>query len=217
MIRRTLRRPTGWFAVAVVLAAVAGLMTMRAAATDTPTATVLVAAVDLQVGVRLDPPDRYLAVAAIPTAGVLPGMARDLDAVRGRVVAVPVGAGEPVTQATLGGSPGVGAGPLRVGQRAVSVPAAAAGAAAAVLVPGVRVDVLAPALDRSGDARVVVADAEVLAQTPPPGADAAVAEGGALLLRVDERDALRLSAALDMGGGVRVLARPVEPLTGTAP
>ncbi len=211
MIRRVLRRrPTGWFAAATVLAALAGLLTMRAAATHTPMDTVLVAATDLGVGTRLDQTDGIVTVVQVPAAGVLPGMRRNLDEVRGRTVAVPVGAGEPVTEAALGGAPGVGPEPLREGQRAVSVPLAAAGAAAVVLVPGVRVDVLAPPVEGSTDARVVVAAAEVLAQTTPPGAESGTLDGGAVLLRVGERDALRLSAALDLTGGVRLLPRPPD-------
>jgi Flp pilus assembly protein CpaB len=209
MIRRVLRRrPTGWFAAAAVLAAMAGLLTMRAAATHTAMDTVLVAATDLGVGTRLDQVESVVAAVQIPAAGVLPGMRRTFDEVRGRTVAVPVGAGEPLTEAALGGSPGVGPEPLREGQRAVSVPLAAAGAAAAVLVPGVRVDVVASPVGGATDARVVVAAAEVLAQTAPPGAEPGTLDGGAVLLRVGERDALRLSGALDLAGGVRLLPRP---------
>lgn len=211
MITRVLRRrPTGWFAAAAVLAVLAGLLTMRAAATDAPMGTVLVAAANLTVGTRLDGEVVSVALVQVPAAGVLPGMRRSLDEVRGRTIAVPVAAGEPVTDAALGGAPGVGPEPLREGQRAVSVPLASAGAAAAVLVPGVLVDVLAPPVDGSTDARVVVASAEVLAQTTPPGAESGTLDGGAVLLRVDERNALRLSAALDLAGGVRLLPRPAQ-------
>jgi hypothetical protein len=66
-------------------------------------------------------------------------------------------------------------------------------------------DGLAPA------ARVVVADAEVIAQTAAAGVDTAGGEGGAILLRLRERDALQLTAALDRAGGVRLLPRPAGP------
>lgn len=217
MRRPTRRRPTSWFAIAAICAALAALLTVRAAATRTETAQVMVAARPLSVGTRLDQPEGALASVAVPTAGVLPGMYRGPDQLRGRIVVVPVAAGEPVTDAALGGAPGVGAEPLRTGERAVSVPALAAGAAAVVLVPGVRVDVVASPTDGSTQARVVVADVEVLARTVPPGADEGTSEGGAVLLRVAERDALLLSAALDLGPGVRLLPRPASAPNGVTP
>ena len=181
---------------------------MRAAAVHTPTVGVVVAAEPIATGVRLDDPEAVLVLAPVPAEAVLPGMARAYDEVRGRTVAVPIAPGEPVTQAALGGSPGLGPPPLAVGERGLSVPVAAAGAAAAVLVPGARVDVVASNLDGAAEARVVVADAEVIAQTSPAGVDGGGSDGGAILLRVGERDALRLTAALDRAGGVRLLPRP---------
>ena len=137
------RSPTPWFAVAAVLALAAGLITLKAAAVDPPTTAVIVAAEPLSVGARLDDPESVLGLTRIPRAGVLPGMVRSFDEVRGRTVAVPISGGEPVTQAGLGGAPGLAPEPLAAGERALSVPVAAAGAAAAVLVPGARVDVVA--------------------------------------------------------------------------
>jgi pilus assembly protein CpaB len=217
MRRFSRRRPTGWFAIATICAALAALLTVRAAATQSATAQVLVAARPLSVGTRLDRPEQVLASVAVPAAGVLPGMYVRAEQLQGRVIVVPVAQGEPVTDAALGGAPGVGPEPLRDGQRAVSVPALAAGAAAVVLVPGVRVDVVASPTDGATEARVVVSDAEVLARTVPPGADDGAAEGGAVLLRVGERDALLLSAALDLGPGVRLLPRPASRAEGTTP
>lgn len=216
-MRLTRRRPTGWFAVASALAVLAGLLTMRVAAAHTPMDTVLVAASNLSVGTRLDRADALVTPVRVPAAGVLPGMRRSFDEVQGRTVAVPLSAGEPVTDAALGGAPGLNPEPLRDGQRAVSVPLAAAGAAAAVMVPGVDVDVLAPPAEGSTDARVVVVAAEVLAQTAPPGAEPGTLDGGAVLLRVSERDALRLSAALDLSGGVRLLPRPAAAAEAPTP
>lgn len=218
MIRRwARRRPSGWFAVATLLAALAALLTLRAAAGATPTETVLVAATDLRVGTRLDRADAAITAAQVPAGAVLPGMRRTLDEVRDRTIVVPVAAGEPVTDAVLGGAEGVGPEPLRTGERAVSVPLAAAGAAVPLLVPGVRVDVVAPPTGGTPDARVVVASAEVLALSVPPGAELGTLDGGAVLLRVGERDALRLSAALDLSGGVRLLPRPVQDARGSTP
>ena len=56
-----------------------------------------------------------------------------------------------------------------------------------------------------------MSDAEVIAQTTASGVDGSAGEGGAILLRVGERDALRLTAALDRAGGVRLLPRPTGP------
>ena len=159
--RRLRRRPTAWFAIAGVLAVAAGLITMRAAAVDTPSGVVVVAAGPIGVGTRLDDPESVLVLARVPATGVLPGMVRSFDEVRGRTVAVPISGGEPVTQAGLGGAPGLAPEPLAAGERALSVPLAAAGAAAAVLVPGARVDVVGSAPEGAAAARVVVADAEV--------------------------------------------------------
>ena len=212
--RRLRRRPGAWFAAAGVLAVAAGVLTMRAAAVDRPTVPVVVASEPILVGVRLDDPEAVLTLTPVPAGALLPGMARAFDEVRGRTVAVPIAPGEPVTQAALGGAPGLAPPPLAAGERGLSVPVAAAGAAAAVLVPGARVDVVASNADGpAAAARVVVADAEVIAQTTPSGVDGASGEGGAILLRVGEREALRLTAALDRAGGVRLLPRP----TGATP
>jgi Flp pilus assembly protein CpaB len=208
--RRLRRRPSAWFAAAGVLALGAGILTLRAAAVDTPMVPVVVAAEPIAVGVRLDAPEGLLMLTPVHAGAVLPGMARTLDEVRGRTVAVPIAAGEPVTQAALGGLPGLAPPPLAPGERGLSVPIAAAGAAAAVLVSGSRVDVVAASSDGEA-ARVVVADAEVIAQTTAAGVDSGGGEGGAILLRVGERDALRLTAALDRAGGVRLLPRPAGP------
>lgn len=218
MIRRLgRRRPTGWFAVATLLAVLAGLLTMRAAATRMPMDTVLVAATNLSVGTRLDRIETAVTPVLVPVAGVLPGMHTDPEDLRGRTIAVPLAVGEPVTDAALGGAPNIAPEPLRDGERAVSVPLTTAGAASAVLVPGVRVDVVATAQEGRTDARVIVVAAEVLAQTVPPGAEPGALDGGAILLRVGERDALRLSAALDLAGGVRLLPRPAGEVDGVAP
>ena len=210
--RRLRRRPSAWFVAAGVLAIAAGLLTMRAAAVGTPTVSVVVAAEPIAVGWRLDDPEVVLTLTPVPVHALLPGMVRAFDEIRGRTVAVPIAPGEPVTQATLGGVPGLAPPPLAAGERGLSVPIAAAGAAAAVLVPGARVDVVASnAEGPMAAAKVVVSDAEVIAQTTASGVDGSAGEGGAILLRVGERDALRLTAALDRAGGVRLLPRPTGP------
>jgi Flp pilus assembly protein CpaB len=186
----------------------AALATLRATAGEAPTSPVVVAGADLGVGTRLGSTSEFLTTVRVPLQGVLPGMFTSVDAVESRVVSTPIARGEPITQASVGGSPGTGPSPLAVGERAVSVPLAAAGAASAVLVPGARVDIVSTPPEGDGDARVVVAAAEVLAQMAP-GGDPGTLDGGAVLLRLTERDALRLTAALDSPRGIRILPRPV--------
>ncbi len=208
MIRRLRhRQPSMWFVLAAVLATIAAIATMRAAATNGAMATVVVAARDLPYGANLDESTANVRELLVPRDGVLPGMVQRPSELAGRSLSVPVRAGEPITQASLGGEPGVAPEPLRRGERAISVPRVAAGAAIAALVPGARVDVIASS--DSGEARLVVARAEVIAQTIPNGADA-VSDGGAVLLRVTAKGALDLSAALDGARGVRLLPRPTN-------
>jgi len=217
MIRRLRRRPSGWFAAAAVLAVLAAAATIRAASAGGPSAPVLVAATDLQVGTRVD--ESMVSVARVPAGAVLPGTVTSAPAVVGRPVTASVARGEVLTNAAFGGSPGVGPEPLAPGERAVSVPLSAAGAAAAILVPGALVDVVATPAEAAPSARVVVAGAEVLAITSVSSADeSGSATGGAVLLRARSRDALRLSVALDLGRGVRLLPRPfAEGVRGAAP
>lgn len=197
------RRPSPWFAAAAILALLAALGTMRAAASG-ERAPILVAAEDLAVGDDLSDPAR-LRVVQVPAGAKLPGLLTDAAAIAGRRLAVPVARDEPLTDAALGGRPGIIPAPLAAGERAVSVPASAAGAALPVLVPGARVDVVG-ALADNAETQVVVEGAEVIVQqvAVDPGAGSDV---GAILLRVSATDALRLSAALDRATGVRVLPR----------
>jgi hypothetical protein len=90
----------------------------------------------------------------------------------------------------------------------MAVPASAAGAALPVLVPGAQVDIVTSLGDRSGG-QDVVRGAEVIT-TQLPDAGSGGAGEGAILLRLPEADALRLSGALDRGAGVRVLPRPAQ-------
>lgn len=214
-MRRLRRRPSGWFAAAAILACLAAVATVRAASSRGSVVPVLVASTDLQVGTRVD--ESMVTVAKVPSGGVLPGMIPSVAEIVGRAVTAPIARGEVLTTAGFGGSSGVGPEPLATGQRAVSVPLSAAGAAAAILVPGARVDVVATRGDGALEAHVVVAGAEVLAIASVSGVDdPAATDGGAVLLRVGRRDALRLSVALDLGRGVRLLPRPVDEAAGGA-
>ena len=204
------RGPSAWFVAAALLATVAWFGTIRAAATG-HTIDVLVAAEDLPLGVDLTVHQR-VRVAHIPVDGALAGMLTTMEQVGGRVTAVPLGAGEPITDASLGGAIGRAPAPLVPGERAMSVPAAAAGAALPVLVPGARVDIVTSFGDRNGG-QDVVRGAEVITTQLPDSGVGGTGEG-AILIRVLEADALRLSEALDRAAGVRVLPRPSDEAVG---
>lgn len=212
MFRRLRRRPSPWFVVAGALALIAMLMTLRAAA-RTPTAEIVVATDTITAGTPAAA--AAIGMRSVP-AGVadLPGIVRHTGEIVGRRFAVTVGAGEPVTQASLGGDPAIAPRPLAVGERAVSIPAATAGAALPALVPGARVDVTAPSV--SGTAQLVVRDGEVIARQETDPAGGSVSEGG-VLLRVREADAVKLGAAVDGAGGIRILIRPFDEIERAAP
>lgn len=197
------RRPSAWFLAAALLAVVAAVGTMRAAARGEQV-QVVVAARDLPVGAALtDAADVRLQW--VPADMRLEGLHADVASLAGRVAAVPIAAGEPITDAASGGRRDIPPQPLAAGERAISVPASAAGAALPVLVPGARVDVLG-ALGEAGEAQVVVRAAEVITVQGPVEQQVGT-DAGAVLLRVREADALRLSGALDRGAGVRLLPR----------
>jgi Flp pilus assembly protein CpaB len=206
MRRPRWRGPSAWFVGAALLATVAWFGTIRAAATG-EVMEVLVASNDLPVGADLAAESR-VRLARIPADAVLTGMLTTVEQLGGRVTAVPLGAGEPITDASLGGALGRVPAPLAPGERAMSVPASAAGAALPVLVPGAQVDIVTSLGDRSGG-QDVVRGAEVIT-TQLPDAGSGGAGEGAILLRLPEADALRLSGALDRGAGVRVLPRPAQ-------
>lgn len=201
---RLRRRPSAWFVAAALLASVASIGTLRAAA-RTATEQVLVAARELSVG--SDPTiDGALAVTRIPAGATLPGMLATVSEVASRRLVVPLQPGEPLTEAVLGGPVGAISGPLGDGERAISIPGSAAGAALTVLVPGARIDIVGPTR-ADGPARAIVRGAEVI--SVQPGDDGGQYDAAAILVRVSEADALALSGALDRSAtGVRVLPRP---------
>lgn len=205
---RARRRSALWMALAGAAGLLAVLLTLRAAAPAGEGGVVLVARAPLPPGLLIDEAvaAEVLAPAPVPAGLELPGLLASSAEAIGRRTAAPVAAGEPLTQASLGGAPGVGAAPLASGERAVAVPLSAA-AGAAGLTPGARVDVVASTGEGpAGRTRVVVADAEVLATTE--GApDDALAPGEAML-RVTAAQALRVTAALNFAREVRLLTRP---------
>ena len=214
------RRGSAWLALAAVAALVAAGLTLRAAARPDAEGTVLVATANLPAGLLLDgqTASTALAVAAVPSSLELPGLLRAPAEAVGRRVAAPVAAGEPITEAALGGAPGVGPEPLAVGERAVAVPLSAAGGAAAGIGAGARVDVVASTGEGpAGRTAIVVGDAEVLAVAQAPAVEGGVATGGEVLLRVSAAQALRITAALNFAREVRLLVRPQDEVGQSGP
>jgi Flp pilus assembly protein CpaB len=223
VIRR--RAPRGrrgglWLALAGAAGLLAAVLTLRAAAQPSHGGAVLVARSALPPGLLLDESaaSTALGLAPVPAGLALRGLVTDPAQVVGRRLAVPLAAGEPVTEAALGGAPGSGPAPLAPGERAVAVPTSVAGAAAGGLRPGARVDVVASSGEGlAGRTRIVVLDAEVLGVAGPSSSDG-VDLGGEALLRVSRTEALRLTAALNFAREVRLLVRPAdEPETSDGP
>lgn len=206
-----MRRPGWWFVIAAVLAVGAFMLASGMGRGEEPGARVLVAARAIPAGEVIGGGARgLLAVASVPMGAVLPGMLVEAAEATGRRTVAPLAAGEPITQAALGGAPGLGPAPLVAGERAVAVPLRALGAAAGAPAPGARVDVLASDGEGlAGRTRVVVSGAEVLAimRDDPSRGDGS---GDALLLRVTAAQALEVTRALDFAREVRVVGRPAS-------
>ncbi len=215
-LRAVGRRSGAWLVAAGLIGIIAAAATMRAGTEDPVGAWIVVAREPLPVGLLLDERTANAALVAAPSP--LPvglrGVFSDPRQVLGRRLAVPVGAGEPVSEAALGGEPGAGAAPLKRGERAVGVPLSTAGAAGLGLVAGASVDVVASTGEGlTGTTALVVAGAEVLAvavPTPDGGPDGP----GEALLRVSAAQALRVTAALNFAREVRLLARPADEARG---
>ena len=207
----------------MALALVAGLLaaglTLRAVAQPPDAGRVVIAAQALAPGLVIDTESvtTALSVAPVPASVSLAGTIHDPSEAIGRRIAVPVAAGEPITQAVLGGAPGLGPEPLAVGERAVAVPLSAAGGLAAGLTTATRVDVVASTGEGpAGRTAMVVSDAEVLAVAEPASVDGQAVAGGEALLRVSSGQALRITAALNFAREVRLLVRPGDEV-GPAP
>ena len=203
------RRGGLWLALAGAAGLVAVLLTLRAAAQPGDGGWVLVARTPLAPGLMIDAQTarEALAAAPIPEGLRVSGLLTSPDQAVGRRTAAPIGANEPLTEASLGGAPGTVLAPLAAGERAVAVPVSAAGGAAGLL-PGARVDVVASTGEGpAGRTAVVVADAEVLAVSDP-ATSADVGAAGEALLRVSSPQALRVTAALNFAREVRLLLRP---------
>ena len=216
MTRR--RRGGLLLALAGAVGLLAALISLGAGS-DAPPTRVVVARQPLAAGVLIDEATAAaLTTVPVPASLGLGGLLADPGEAVGRRLAAAVAAGEPLTQAALGGTPGLGPAPLSVGQRAVAVPLSAAGGAASGLQPGVRVDVVASTGEGpAGRTALVVADAEVLAVAPAAPEDGLSMPGDAIL-RATSQQALRITAALNFAREVRLLVRPPQEIgSGTGP
>lgn len=188
---RTRRRR---LAVAVALALAVGL-TVQALRPSPPAGIpVVVVRHDLPAGHRLTPAD--VVRRAVVRDDVPAAAARDPTDVTGRRVALPMRAGEVVTDVRL-----LGPGLLSAyGPDAVAVPVRIPDAAAVRLLrPGDRIDVLAADADSAQDpaagARPVAVDVPVLT-VPPPDPDAGgSSEGGLVVVATTAPGAQTLAAA----------------------
>jgi Flp pilus assembly protein CpaB len=206
------RRSGLWLAAAGVIGLVAAVLTLGASGERPPDGSIVVARSPLSPGTLIDDQAAaaLLVTVRVPASLVLNGVFSDPSRALGRRVAVPVGAGEPLSQAALGGEPGAGPAPLAVGERAVAVPLSAAGGAGAGLAAGARVDVVASTGEGlAGSTALVMGDAEVLSVIEPPSSDGLESPGQALL-RVSSAQALRITAALNFAREVRLLVRPLD-------
>lgn len=205
------RRGGSWLLAAGLIGIVAAVITVRAAGPAEASGTIIVARQPLPAGFLIDEGAAATVLAGAPAAvRGLRGVFSDPSELIGRRVTAPVGAGEPLSDAALGGAEGSGPAPLRIGERAVAVPLSTAGGSAAGLVAGSRVDVVASTGEGlAGTSALVVADAEVLAVAAPAADDLAGGSGEALL-RVSSPQALRVTAALNFAREVRLLVRPID-------
>lgn len=187
-LRRTLRarrRP-----LAAIFAALAVVAAVQAARPDPPeTQAVVTAAVDLRAGDVLEPSD--VAVVQVELALVPEGALDASDPPYGRSLAAPVRAGEPLTDVRLvqaelltGFDPGTVLTTVRVFDPA----------AATLLEPGDRVDVVGSDPRGGLTAEVVAYDAAVV--IPPTADDAStLGDGAPVVVAVDHSTALALAEA----------------------
>ncbi|KQX62840.1 Flp pilus assembly protein CpaB [Angustibacter sp. Root456] len=192
--RPALRR---WLAAGAAAAATASALQVLAPEPE-PGRTVVVAAREVPAGAALQRAD--LRLAPRPRADLPATAMTRVDDVVGRVVSAPLAAREVLAASRLVG------GGLLVGQPpgAVAAPVRVADAAAAALLhPGSRVDVLV-AIEGARSARTVARGATVLARPDAAGAGHLLAtddasSGGLVLLAVDDSTAAALAQSAAAG------------------
>jgi pilus assembly protein CpaB len=177
-------------AVLATMAVQARLRALEArAAAGGPYRPVVAAATDLDRGTVLD--EGMLKLVEMPVRYLPPGSIKDPGAAAGRVLAGPVAAGEPLTEARLAPSGGPVAALVPPGLRAVPVPSALPSSA---VVPGDLVEVHATYAAGQPYTETVVTGAEVLSVL----ASSSFGEGAApatLLILVGPEAAERLAHA----------------------
>lgn len=187
-VRRTVlarRRLLAGLTAAVAVAA--GLQ--AAAEPPPPKFPVLTAARDIPGGSVIGPSD--LEFVRFDPESVPSGVVLSEAKAVGRTAAVPVRAGEPITDVRLvSGSmlaayPGMVAAPVRIGDAG----------AVALLKVGDRVDVLAADPQGGSAASVVAADAPVIAIPKQREASSAMTQGGLIVLAISDRTAQTLATA----------------------
>lgn len=197
MARRWSRRAkrsvmAGLIAGAVALAGVASLTRdlERARAVQGPTATVIVAARDLDRGFRVTEAD--LSVATVPLPYVPPGAFASVGDVVGRALSSDLAAGEAVTLTRVGTRGGAVGSIVPAGLRGIVV---RVDLPAAALEAGDRADVLATLGGPSPYTQTVARDVEVLAVLGADEGD----DGIAVVLLVGADTAERIAHAMAVG------------------
>lgn len=188
-LRQAVSRHRVLLAGGLAAAAVAAGLTALAPA-PAEAVRVVTAGRDLGAGVPLTPDD--LVAASVPRALVPEGAATDVAALVGRLVTGPVRRGEPLTDVRLLGTQLLSRPPTGASQE-VAVPLRVAEPAAASLVsPGDRIDVLAASPEGGATAATVATGLRVLS-VPALGDDPG--EGALLVVAADRGTAGRLAAA----------------------
>lgn len=188
-LRRAVSRHRVLLAGGLAAAAVAASLSALAPA-PAEAVRVVTAARDLGAGVPLTTAD--LVAAPVPRALVPEGAVTDTAALVGRLVTGPVRRGEPLTDVRLLGTQLLSRPPTGASQD-VAVPLRVAEPAAAALVgPGDRIDVLA-ASPEGGASATTVATGVLVLSVPDLGDDPG--EGALLVVAADRGTAGRLAAA----------------------
>jgi pilus assembly protein CpaB len=203
------RRASLLLGLAIVLGALAAANVSRREAAIRaqlgPLTELVVARRDLEAGHVLALAD--LGSRVVPARYAPPGSTVFAASLAGRRLAVPVQAGEPLSEALLAQRPVSPAAAVPRGQRAIDV--VATGSAQAV-VAGARVDVVVTTERRDtapGITRLALQNVAVLAAHALPPSDEARQPRVLATLRVPATDAVYLAAAQSFAADIRLLAR----------